>query len=214
MSEELRKQPEEELSQQASTDNNPEQEISGTSEFHFFPNKEQRMLLGKAVEDLIDEVKISSQDGVPNVIFLDNSARPLSTIFLDLWVKKYPGEKKPNISFLNIGRELIKNNSEKDGDGKDKFQMEEDILKEEVKRVKKQYLYLKKAPSGSVITIADDVESFGFSKDASLKILKEAFPDLEFRYHPLTKVRDMAIHMLTILRLVFLIKRNEVDFWV
>lgn len=41
------------------------------------------------------------------VIFLDKTARPLVTLFDDLWSLVYPGSEKPQIKFLNIGNEKI-----------------------------------------------------------------------------------------------------------
>lgn len=186
--------------------NNPEQKAE-SFEYRFFPDKQQRILLGKAVEDVIDHVvsvheqeeqKEGGLSEPPNVIFLDKSARPLSTMFLELWSKKHPDKARPNISFLNIGRELIHEEPTtwtqeyKPIEGKQYFEMTP-AIEREIERIKNQYTHLKEAPAGGTIVIIDDVCKTGLSRDAALAILKKAFPNLKFEYHALAEARDKTV---------------------
>ena len=137
---------------------NPEQE-QADFEFKILNDPEQRKLLMERVNTMVE---IIEQDKYTNVIFLDKSARPLSTLCLDLWRKKFPDKKFPKINFMNIGREISNELSKKQGkmtieDAESQGKIDEHknwirdvspeeiidaIGEEEIKRVKNSYKYL------------------------------------------------------------------------
>lgn len=155
-------------------------------EFKYLKDPHQRFLLGQAVENIVDSVASISEKKKSkrqNIVFLDKSARPLSTYFLNIWKKKFPDKISPNISFLNVGRELKSRDNEAPA-------IESQKIKDEIKRLKKEYSFLKKASKGDRVLIIDDIESSGFTKTTVLKILKKAFPDLNFQYKSLVVSRN------------------------
>lgn len=62
----------------------------------------QREVIKRRVKDMVDSAKDHD-----TILFLDKSARPLSTAFLTEWRIQHPDEEPPNIRFLNIGIEKI-----------------------------------------------------------------------------------------------------------
>ena len=173
----------------ASNDPKAEKQVENEppTEFRYLKDPIQRALLGKAVEKIIDEVdsiSTAEENDSPNVIFLDKSARPLTTYFINLWRKKFPDKSLPKISFLNIGSELLLKNP-----SAITTIINESEVKEEIARIRKEYSYLKEAEQGSTVLIIDDVVFSGFTRDMSIKILKEIFPNLNFKFRALTKAR-------------------------
>lgn len=77
--------------------------------YEIMTNPEQRMLLAKRVDELVEQVankETESGHGYDAMIFLDKSARPVVTLFLSLWQKHFGDEPYPPIRFLNIGSEI------------------------------------------------------------------------------------------------------------
>lgn len=75
--------------------------------------KGQHELLAEAMGKLVNKVKEGSYD---SVVFLDKSARPLSTLMRDMWPHNFDADghlkdlnpdetKMPNVQFLNVGKE-------------------------------------------------------------------------------------------------------------
>lgn len=168
--------------------------------FGILEDAEQRRLLMEKVEGLVDNIKTS---GYENIVFLDKSARPLFTLFHDLWSKKYKDENFPQTNFVNIGREITegleaKYNHEswedvardKDEHKKEEYRRWVESLSEETvmefigekekERVREEYHFLADAPKGSKVAIIQEIDVSGSSTALAQKILKNIFPDLIF----------------------------------
>jgi hypothetical protein len=79
----------------------PETSVSEKSpvfKFEMFTDHEQRRLLGEAADELVEHVAVVEKQGLEDpkkrvVVFLDKSARPLSTLFREMWSLKRPNAK-------------------------------------------------------------------------------------------------------------------------
>lgn len=168
--------------------------------FRILKDAEQRRLLMEKLEELVDKIITG---GYKNIIFLDKSARPLFTLFHDLWSKKYKDEIFPQTNFINIGREITERLETKHGHeswediarDKDKHKKEEyrrwveslsgdtvmEVIGEEEKeRVREEYHFLANAPKGSKVAIIHEIDVSGSSTIIAQKILNNIFPDLIF----------------------------------
>jgi len=85
-------------------------------QYEIMKDPEQRMLLAQSVDRLLDDTKRTihthtegkdtiEKESAPCFVFLDKSARPVSTLFLDLWKKKFPEYPSPDVRFINVGKE-------------------------------------------------------------------------------------------------------------
>lgn len=169
-------------------------EKSPAFNFEMLTDPEQRRLLGEATEELIDHVvAVETQEvaaTVPRdttkrppptkrvVVFLDKSARPLSTLFREMWKMKRPDERVPQILFMNIGQEK---NGNDENDGKNSVP---EIMAEEVNR----FTALHKLPEGSTVTVVDELIDWGGTKRSTEKILKQFFPNTVCDFYYLAQV--------------------------
>lgn len=76
----------------------PQPEAS--NEYKVITNPEQREIIKRRAIEMVE-----AANGCETVIFLDKTARPLSTLFCDLWSTIYPEKSMPVVRFANIGRE-------------------------------------------------------------------------------------------------------------
>lgn len=80
----------------------PEIGATPTLKYEYMTDIEQRRLLAERVDQLIDRV---ITENITNLVFLDKSARPISTLFRELWNIKHPDQRYPLINFINVGTE-------------------------------------------------------------------------------------------------------------
>lgn len=168
----------------------PEKEMA---EFKFMKDEGQREMLAERVMDLIEKVRT---DGIRNIVFLDKSARPLSTLYLDLWRRSYPQYEPTEINFVNIGKETsaaashnddLKDirdpdfpSSKIDPESLSSEMVEKFVGADEIKRVRETYKHLRDAAPGRPVLIVEEYTNTGLSLAWAKKILKTIFPDLRF----------------------------------
>lgn len=178
--------------------------------FVFMTDPEQRYLLAERVDELIHRVDVSNhrelpyprehfraeeQEPITHMVFLDRSARPIATLFLDLWKKKHPDIPRPEISFFNIGTEVVDRiracitgvDSPDEQLDYDLYHLTYNQLKRvfgeaEVERIRSQYRFLNETPEGSHVQIVDEYGVSGRSVLAAWKILQLLFPHLHINY--------------------------------
>ena len=161
--------------------------------FIYMPSPEQRELLAKRIDGLVEQV---SGEEIRNIIFLDKSARPLATLFRDLWYKKFVHDDLPipHIYFMHIGREtgelFKKNVSEYFSPaylGDERYQeMLSGIpngvftTEDEVKKLRKTYPHLTQADKNNEkIMIIDDYTHTGESISLAKKLTRAIFPNVQ-----------------------------------
>lgn len=179
-----------------------------------FLNEEQKSLLTKRTDELIDELQKSN---VQMLIFMDRSARPLSWMFRDQWKKRFPDTQSPMIKFVNIGREKgdvvgwgnASYITEYDDDGEE---LSESSAKQKYwsKLDSEEYLnkiskdVKKTIKSGAKIMLIDDHSESGYSGDLAREFFKYHFPQLtsgswlagssnNFLWHQFFKSEDEGI---------------------
>ncbi|MFA5936987.1 MAG: hypothetical protein WC822_03870 [Candidatus Paceibacterota bacterium] len=161
-------------------------------EFRILNDPEQRKLLAERVMELVDQIY---NDNIKNIIYLDKSARPISTLFSDLWRKKYPNKEMPLVNFINIGTETghlfeKKYNTHPGYIGDEDYDRFLNSLSKEkifeifgedaIKEIINKYSYLKLAKDGSVVQLIEEYTNTGESISLAKKILETAFPKLRF----------------------------------
>src|SRR5258708_2327561 len=70
------------------------------SEYIMIPNPEARKILAERSMEMVKKA-----EGLDAVFFLDKSARPLAYFFNNFYPLVFPGQKVPEVGFLNIGLE-------------------------------------------------------------------------------------------------------------
>lgn len=78
----------------------PSPQPEDSKEYEVITNPEQREIIKRRAIEMVEAAKDCEM-----VIFLDKTARPLSTLFRDLWPVIYPEKPMPALRFVNIGRE-------------------------------------------------------------------------------------------------------------
>ena len=186
-----------ENSQKITPENIPHKEnhTEKKEEFSILNDPEQRKLLAEKVMELVEQV---SNENIKNLVYLDKSARPISTLFIDLWKKRYPDKELPLINFINVGTETGAMFKEKLGDDymsrsytddkrHDEFlknlsdnKILEVVGEDKVKEIKDKYSYLSLAKDGTIVQLVEEYSNTGESMSLAKRILETAFPKLRF----------------------------------
>lgn len=175
----------------------------GIFKFEILTDPQQRHLLAERTMDLVQEVK---KGGIQNVVFLDKSARPISTLFIDLWRRLDPQKEIPKTNFVNIGKETSSKMGEVLGeeyterryrDSENEYverveklkpsKAKEAIGEQELEHLRKEYRYLSDAPAGANVLLVEEYTNTGESLAWAKKIMQIAFPGLIFKTFSLSE---------------------------
>jgi len=151
-------------------------------EFQIMTDPEQRHEIARRLDELVQDVESRN---IGQMVFLDKAARPLSTVFLDLWQRRFPEKSHPNVNYLNIGSEFAPWE-----DALFRMRPATPVKAEELARLKKDYRYLAQAEPGSTCLIFDEYSYSGFAKNRAHEVLQEAFPNLNFETYVLSQHGD------------------------
>lgn len=170
-------------------------------EYRWMLEPAQRKMLAERMVDIAHELEENQTEAV---IFLDKSARPLSTLFKDIWEKMHEktGQKPPAIFFMQIGNEtnkyiedkiyqshpeLFHKHSDLPSDERGFFlfydikqwpaQKIVDLFEpQEIKRMRQTYPGLQKV---SRVAIIDDTEANGDTLFVAKKLAQGLFPNIK-----------------------------------
>jgi len=197
-------------SDQQTTDETTEQGPEFKYQFMIDPQK--RHLLAERIDQLVEK---SCSNETKNLIFLDKSARPLATLFKDLWIAKNPELEAPSISFINIGKEISNQNVTKQMD-KNKLasydqkerlryisknhgeELEEalGLAQGELDVLRQNYQHLREAEQQghdgkkSKAVIVDEYTYSGDSLTVAKKIIHAAFPNIQLEEYSVSNRND------------------------
>lgn len=76
------------------------------AKFEILADRESRKMLWDRVNRLVDAAA-RQRFGVPVMVFLDKSARPLSWMFRARWQKRFPDTPVPEIRYMALGRRQV-----------------------------------------------------------------------------------------------------------
>lgn len=171
-----------------STHTSPAPEAATEAKYDIVKDPRLRKLLAMRTVDLIEKIW---DENVSQLIFLDKSARPIATLFLDLWKKFSPEQAPPKISFMHIGQRILKSLNyhhwPSDEDTKRYLELER---RGEIKRIKEDYKYLAGAASGEKTIVVDEYSQSGNVLELSKQIVHAIFPNLEVSTFPLITSDD------------------------
>lgn len=143
------------------------------SRYKFVTDPEMRKSLAEKTLQLIERIE---EQNIKHLIFLDKSARPLSTLFLEMWERRKLGKARPSISFINIGKETNYGFKATPKDLDEYLQADG-----ELDRIRETYRYLAEAEVSERVVIVDECSYTNETIDLATQILQKAFPDLAFR---------------------------------
>jgi len=188
---------------------NPAHEGESPEKFKVLADKEQRGLLAERVDQLVQKVATGQ---VENLVFLDKSARPVATLFLDLWRKEFPDKEAPHINFMNIGSEVgvslekeLGRENYKSPDNPDDKEYSEWLNnldaapliaaaggQEQFELLKARYKDLASLKEGAEVLIVDEYMQTGESARLAQKIIKTAFPQVNVSAETLAQENPAA----------------------
>ncbi len=140
------------------------------------------------------------------LVFLDNSARPLSWMFQEAWKRYVPDKKLPAIRFVNIGREKGPvTNWNSMGPYKWDYETEEEYekaisdywqkldSKEYVEKFKNSLDEIFSTSKNRSILLVDDYIGSGFSIELAKAFFGHYFPNIDIEVHNFLKQNDSRI---------------------
>jgi len=79
--------------------------IHGETEVRELEEANTRRRIGA---DMLDFVMQVDREEYDSLVFLDKSARPAAWLFMDMYRRMFPHKTRPNVHFVNIGQEKIR----------------------------------------------------------------------------------------------------------